>query len=184
MSNFQVTLQWCHNEHDAVSNHRHPDCLLNRLLRDKKTSKLQVTGLCEGNPPMTGGFPLQRASNVENVYIWWHHHAFLWLCCRVKVQHHTVSFTEWMELCLTDVDKPLVLNKQWATLNMANCMPKFERHNFALASIFFLLLLIHFQIFFSFQIQGLKKRFYFNIQFDILILSPKLFAHRLRAELS
>ena len=23
-------LQWCHNEHDCVSNHQHLDCLLNR----------------------------------------------------------------------------------------------------------------------------------------------------------
>ena len=41
---------------------------------DKKKSKLHVTGLCEGNSPMTGEFPLQRASNAENVSIWWNHH--------------------------------------------------------------------------------------------------------------
>ena len=35
-------------------------------------SKLRVTGLCEGNPPVTGGFPSQTASNAENVSIWWH----------------------------------------------------------------------------------------------------------------
>ena len=57
-----ISLQWCHNEHDAVSNHHRPDCLLNRLFRNrsKKTSKLRVTCLCEGNPPVTGGFPSQR----------------------------------------------------------------------------------------------------------------------------
>ena len=56
-------LQWCHNEHDGISNHWHLDCLLNRLFRhrSKKTSKLHVTGLCEGNPPVTDGFPSQRA---------------------------------------------------------------------------------------------------------------------------
>ena len=27
-----------------------------------------------GNPPVTGGFPSQRASNAENVSIWWRHH--------------------------------------------------------------------------------------------------------------
>ena len=41
---------------------------------DKKTSKLRVTGLCEGNPPVTDGFPSQRASNTGNVFIWWRHH--------------------------------------------------------------------------------------------------------------
>ena len=39
--------------------------------RSKKTSKFHVTGLPGGNPPLTGGFPSQRASNMENVSIWW-----------------------------------------------------------------------------------------------------------------
>ena len=42
--------------------------------RSKKTSKLRVTGLCVGNSPVTGEFPVQMASNAENVSIWWHHH--------------------------------------------------------------------------------------------------------------
>ena len=69
-------LQWRHNGHDGVSNHQPRDCLLNRLFkrRSKKTSKLRVTGLCEGNSPVTGEFPSQRASNAENVSIWWRHH--------------------------------------------------------------------------------------------------------------
>ena len=33
-----------------------------------------VTGLCVGNSPLTGKFPAQRASNAENVSIWWPHH--------------------------------------------------------------------------------------------------------------
>ena len=40
----------------------------------RKKTELRVTGLCEGNPPVTGGFPSQRASNAENVSIWWRHH--------------------------------------------------------------------------------------------------------------
>ena len=44
--------------------------------RWKKISKLCVTGLCAGNSPVTGEFPAQRASNVENVSIWWHHHGW------------------------------------------------------------------------------------------------------------
>ena len=39
-----------------------------------KTSKLRVTGLCEGNSPVTGEFPAQRASYAENDSIWWRHH--------------------------------------------------------------------------------------------------------------
>ena len=41
--------------------------------RLKKTSKLRVTGLCEGNSTVTGEFPVQRASNAENVSFWWRH---------------------------------------------------------------------------------------------------------------
>ena len=40
----------------------------------KKTSQLRVTGLCAGNSPVTGEFHAQRASDVENVSIWWRHH--------------------------------------------------------------------------------------------------------------
>ena len=61
-----VSLQWRHNGRDSVSNHQ-----LSRLIRSrsKKTS-----GLCAGNSPETGEFPAQRASNAENVSIWWRHH--------------------------------------------------------------------------------------------------------------
>ena len=78
-------LQWRHNESDGVSNHHSPVCLLDRLFRrrSKKTSKLRATGLCAGNSPVTGEFPAQRASNVENVSIWWRHHTYpkLTHCC-------------------------------------------------------------------------------------------------------
>ena len=58
-SMFNMTLQWRHNERDGVSNHRRLDCLLIHLFRrrSKKTSKLRVTGLCEGNSPVTCEFP-------------------------------------------------------------------------------------------------------------------------------
>ena len=64
---FLDSLQWRHNERDGVSNHQRLDCLLKRLFRcrSKKTPKLRITGLCEGNPPATGGFLSQRASNAE-----------------------------------------------------------------------------------------------------------------------
>ena len=64
-----MSLQWRHNERYGVSNHQPHNCLLNRLFRhrSKKTSKLRVTGLCEGNSPVTREFPAQRASNAENV---------------------------------------------------------------------------------------------------------------------
>ena len=65
---FIISSQWLYNEHHGISNHQRLDCSLNHLfrLRSKKTSKFHVTGLCEENSPMTGEFPTQRASNVEN----------------------------------------------------------------------------------------------------------------------
>ena len=44
---------------------------------DQKTSKLLVTGLCEGNSPVSDEFPAKMVSNAENVSIWWRHHAKL-----------------------------------------------------------------------------------------------------------
>ena len=71
-----VTLEWRHNGRDGVLNHQRLKCLPKGLCkrRSKKTSKLRAIGLCEGNPPVTGGFPSQRASNAENVSNWWRHH--------------------------------------------------------------------------------------------------------------
>ena len=90
-----LAFQWRHNEHDGVSNHQPRDCLLNRLFKaqiNKKTSKLRVTGLCEGNSPVAGDFPAQRASNVENVSIWGRHHGKNDIICHEK--HLTPANTE------------------------------------------------------------------------------------------
>ena len=107
-----ATLQWRHNGHDGVSNHQPHYCLFNRLFwhRSKKTSKLRVAGLCAGNSPVTGEFPAQRASNAENVSIWWRHHErllleilvnqFIIMCimCRIKlVIYSRISMVEWLK---------------------------------------------------------------------------------------
>ena len=79
-----LSLQWRHNEHDGVSNHQpHDYCLLKLFLRriSKKTPKLRVTGLCGGNSSLTGKFPFQRASNAENVSIWWRHRDIVVVLC-------------------------------------------------------------------------------------------------------
>ena len=62
-------LQWRHNVHDGISNHQPHHCLFKHSVwcRSTKTSKLHFTGLCAGNSPVTGEFPAQMASNVENV---------------------------------------------------------------------------------------------------------------------
>ena len=82
-----ASLRWRHNEPNVVSNHQHLGCLLNRLFRrtSKTTSTFRVTGLCEGKPPVTGGFPTQRASNAKKVSMWWRHH--VWGIYRKYIAH-------------------------------------------------------------------------------------------------
>ena len=48
------SFSWRHNERDDVSNHRRLGCLLKRMFShtSKKTPKLRVTGLYEGNSPV------------------------------------------------------------------------------------------------------------------------------------
>ena len=76
---YRVPLQWRNDEREDVSNHRRLDCLLNRY--SGNTSKLRVTGLCEGNSPVTGEIPSQRGSNAENVSTWWRHQTFVSCKC-------------------------------------------------------------------------------------------------------
>ena len=68
----------------ATFDHRHaPDTIT--IPSDERhgvwhqSSVLQA--LCEGNPPVTGGFPSQRASNTESVSMSWRHNV-LTACCR------------------------------------------------------------------------------------------------------
>ena len=41
----------------------------------RKHQNSMLLAHCEGNPLMTGGFPSQRASNMESVSMAWRHHA-------------------------------------------------------------------------------------------------------------
>ena len=138
---FQRTLQWCQNEHDGISNHRRLSCLFNPFFRrrSKKTSKLRVTGLCEGNPPVTGGFPSQRASNGENVSIPWRLHesgmagtnwplcsyakSIIWLACQVPRFIHSInSYSQSQVRQLSNflgTDKFLInrIHSQWSSFH-------------------------------------------------------------------
>ena len=70
------TLQWRHNLSDGVSNHIVSIVYSTVCLdSDQRNHQGSATlAICEGNSPVTGEFPLQRASNVENASIWWRHH--------------------------------------------------------------------------------------------------------------
>ena len=70
------TLQWRHNEREGVPNH----CVwivcstvCSGAYQRKYQSSASLS-LCEWNPAVTGGFPTQRASNAENVFIRWRRH--------------------------------------------------------------------------------------------------------------
>ena len=71
-----ISVRWRIKVGDGVLSHQPHDCSPKHLFRrrSRKASKLRVTGICEGNSPVTGECSAQRASNAENVSIWWHHH--------------------------------------------------------------------------------------------------------------
>ena len=69
-------LQW--ERHDAIMSTMASQItsltIVYSTVYSRRRSKLRATGLCERNSPVTGEFPAQRASNAENVSIWWRHH--------------------------------------------------------------------------------------------------------------
>ena len=59
---------------------------------------------------MTGGFPSQKASNLENVSIWWRHHAvFLTVTSLALEQPYKCPSAN--EVILKDLGKSLTLQK-------------------------------------------------------------------------
>ena len=78
------SLRWRRNGHGGVSNHQPHDCLLNRLFRRRSNIKAPRHWPLCGEFTGTGEFPAQRASNAENVSIWWRHYVLierrLWIC--------------------------------------------------------------------------------------------------------
>ena len=105
------SLQRRHNERTGVSNHRHLDCLLNRLFkrRSKKTSKLCVTGLCGGNPPVTDGFSHKGPVTRKKFHLMSHGNVIFFRDVLptnrklgLKISVYTTSF--YTELCQTTAD--------------------------------------------------------------------------------
>ena len=68
-------IQWRHYERDGVSNEQPHDCLLKHLFRHLIKENIEDPRHCPLWGEFTGEFPAQRASNAENVSIWWRHHA-------------------------------------------------------------------------------------------------------------
>ena len=106
------TLQWRHNEHNGVL-FAQPFI----QARPKKTSTLHVIGLCEGNSPVNGEFPAQRASNAENVSIWWRHRGVRSTCTKSHKtpKTYTMSIINGMYPIYLDDLWPLLLT--WFNFN-------------------------------------------------------------------
>ena len=66
-----------------------------------KENVVRATGLCEGNPSITGGFPLQMAGNAESVSIAWRHN-ITWenVLCKIAVI--------WSRPCAIRMSQPLI----------------------------------------------------------------------------
>ena len=60
------------HEHLSILNHHQLNCLFYCFLSltTKHSLKLHITGLCEGNPTVSDGFPLQRANDAESISMW------------------------------------------------------------------------------------------------------------------
>ena len=80
--NTHTALQWRHNGCDGVSNHRRLDYLHNRCSGTDQRRHQNFASLAFGRG-IHQWFPSQRASNAENIAIWWRHHElfrFVLLC--------------------------------------------------------------------------------------------------------
>ena len=80
------------HERHGFPDHRLFECLLNNSFRlTSEKYQLTLLALCEGKPPVTNGFPSQRASDAEKVSISWRLHALFifvakWFCENLILQ--------------------------------------------------------------------------------------------------
>ena len=79
--------------------------------RSKETSKLRVTGLCEGNSPLTDEFLAQMARNAENVSIWWRHHERLHAYNDEAMQDEVEWYSFVLMFSTPDTESALQLHK-------------------------------------------------------------------------
>ena len=103
--------------------------LLNHLFRrrSKEASKLRVTCLCDGNSPVTGELPAQRASNAE------------------KFSFHDVMMISWWLMCISGITSHIgtfvhqnlhIMNLNLHILNQTVHDHDFDRHCVCAINIF------------------------------------------------
>ena len=116
-------LRWRHDGRDGVSNHQPHDCLPKRLFRrrSKETSKLRVTGFCVGNSPVTAEFRAQRASNAENVSIWWRHHDNYRSCRNGDTLYTTFHLDSMFDVTsFVDLQQVMLVSKKIVTKDISD----------------------------------------------------------------
>ena len=104
------------------------ECLIKSLfmLTSNRHQRSALLAICDGNPPVTGGFPSQRASNVESMSISWCHHeeessgiyadCILWLYL-FWINTHTMHavkalcFTKYLKVCALCIPSTELENK-------------------------------------------------------------------------
>ena len=105
-SNSSSWLQCCNTGMRLILIHQRFHCLLSCWFRrrSKKTSKLRVTGLSEGNSSVTGELPAQKASNAENVCIWLRHHVLMLRRYTGVINHHNGVCCKILFIPLNSID--------------------------------------------------------------------------------
>ena len=73
-------------EHPDISNQWQIFYLLNSFFQTNNREHQMSTllALCEGYPPVTVGFPSQRASNVERFSMSWRHHEMIYISAGMR----------------------------------------------------------------------------------------------------
>ena len=62
------------------------------LDRQQRNIKGVLLPFCEGNPPVSGGFPAQKDSNADYVSVWWRHDGlFCQLGCHRSMIRNTLE---------------------------------------------------------------------------------------------
>ena len=131
-----IPLQWRHNGQDGVSNHQPHDCLLNRLLsadlrKHESSPPLAFVQVIHRGPV---NYPHKRASNAENVSIWWRHHITGLVPNRPRLMmaqfddacmcHETSFWWRLITIAMTSQERHIFSNQRFNS----SCRPTSKKH--------------------------------------------------------
>ena len=100
----RISLQWCHKKARVFSG-------LSTMTTKINQSSVSLA-LREGNPPVTGGFPSERATNSEKVFMPWRYN-LLMLCGKPTCFHLCSYFQLTCSVLATQMEMPSPWNFQW-----------------------------------------------------------------------